>query len=326
MSHENINIDFDLSKLGISHLDYTSKLKDWYDKSSVRSLDRRIIKKEELDGKLFYSPELVPISTHPIIVNKGLQQEVLYFHLISYLEFTNKLEHNLVNRVTQKIAQNEYFYVLPDNMRLDAYKIYCDESYHALFSEDILQQLEQLSSVNFRMPKTGLRFDPSFLSEYNTIADNKRGKELDLIETFFVITTETLITKTLVKVPKDTRVLTTIRQIIGDHAKDEAFHHNYFSQLLKILWKLLSVYEKAYIIDMMPDFIRIFSTPDLQAYKHGLSCIGLSKTEIEQIIEESHPQVYLDKIIKQQTKSTVRLFQKAGVSADYLFKFKNRKS
>ena len=305
-------IDFKFLNLEPDSIEYKSKLRNWYEEAGVRKFERRLINTEEIKGKLFFTPELVPISLHPKILSEdSIRREVLLYHLLTYINFTNVLEHEMVNTVTKKIAQERTFYRVPQEMKLDAYKIYCDEAYHALFSEDVYQQLEQLSEYDFNF--NGRRFRPSFEQKYYDIVMNLHGKDLQLAETLFVIVSETLITKTLVKVPKDNRVLTIVRDMMNDHAQDEAKHHDFFSQLLLILWSHFSKREKDFTLEFVPIFINLFLLPDIQSYKHGLSCLGLSEENIKIIITESYNDEAVNDAFFKSANPTIKLFRRLGV-------------
>src|SRR5437762_6788994 len=128
---------------------YESKLKDWYGRASVRIKPQRVFIDEEAEGKLYFPPELVPVSQHQLVYNLGewAVREVLIQRLYMYLEFTAQLEHDVVNRVAHQIAHQRIGVDLPMEMVLDAYKIYTDEAYHAQFSVELKYQIELATGV-----------------------------------------------------------------------------------------------------------------------------------------------------------------------------------
>ena len=111
--------------------DYRSPFRSWYEKSTVRSQPRRVLSATASAPHLF-SPDLVPVARHPLV--RALPPEefrtLLTQHLYRYLDFTARLEHVVVNRTVLGIAHDTLGLRLPEPMRLDAYKIYCDEAYH----------------------------------------------------------------------------------------------------------------------------------------------------------------------------------------------------
>ena len=56
----------------------------------------------------------------------------------------------------------------------------------------------------------------------------------------FGAASETLITGTLTRVPKDLRVHPCVREVITDHARDEATHHAVYSDFIGIMWEQLN--------------------------------------------------------------------------------------
>jgi hypothetical protein len=197
-------------------------------------------------------------------------------------------------------------------MRLDAYKIYCDEAYHALFSEDIFQQIQALSEVDYCTPRHGPRPDPTFLGRYADSVAGLKHDDLDLAETIFVITSETLITKTLARVPGDERVITAVRQMMADHAQDESLHHQFFSQLLHLLWPRLSARQRELANALIPQFIQFFLTPDLDAYDHGLSCLGLHPEERKIALREAYTPANIAAAIADASLPALRGFRAVG--------------
>ncbi|MGH9760902.1 MAG: diiron oxygenase, partial [Blastocatellia bacterium] len=112
---------------------YLSKFQDWDDRARVRVSPRRLLSEEELNGKLYFSPGLVPIVGHPRIREMGQAaiRAILAQHLYGYLDFTTRFEVEVVNAATQEIAKGNAGLSLPEEMKFDAYKIYCDEAYHS---------------------------------------------------------------------------------------------------------------------------------------------------------------------------------------------------
>jgi hypothetical protein len=288
---------------------YKSRFEDWYHHASVRAQPRRMFKGEDC-GKLFFSPELVPIANHELVVERGLAGEVLLQHVIHHLSFTNALEHVLVNHVTLQLAQHEAFSSLPREMRFDAHKIYCDEAYHALFSADLVTQLEKERQVS---TITHVAFP--FTTRVAKLRESIPPKYQHLFEAFAAIVSETLISSTLGFVPRDTRVVTAIRDTIRDHAFDEGLHHAYFSQLLEVLWPRLEGEAQSLIGRTLPSLIEAFLLPDVVAWQTMLSHLGLSEQEQARVIEESYPAEQVHKALLKASRATRALFEHNGVLA-----------
>ena len=115
---------------------YHSAFDSWHESSSIRVKPHRVIQKDQLEGKVFFPPDLFPIVSHPLVQKRGeaFIEKLLVHRLYSYLDFTEVLEHQIVNPVVSRIAHDQTGMEISEERRLDAYKIYIDEGYHALFS------------------------------------------------------------------------------------------------------------------------------------------------------------------------------------------------
>jgi hypothetical protein len=283
---------------------YQSEFIKWDQVASVRTQPRRILLEEDYLNKVFWVPELAPISQHPLIIKKGLSSKILVHYLYLHLDFTIKLEQEAVNSVVNQIAQNKTGIAIPEEMRFDAYKIYCDEAYHALFYADFKRQVEAITGISNASPN-----HPIFLQRLREIQYCFTKPLSQLIEIFFVIVSETLISASLKKIPNDKRVVSTVRQLVRDHALDEAYHCTYFSNLLQVVWPQLQHKHQELIGQLLPQFIRIFLDPDYHALKFVLSQFDFNPQEIQIIVAESYPQTEVINAIKNASKNTITLFQ-----------------
>ena len=293
---------------------YESKLKDWYERSSIRTSPRRLLLKEDAEGKVYFPPDLVPIIGHRLVRDQGqdVAQRLIVQHLYAYLDFTAALEHDVVNRVTQRIAQQRAGFELPQAMVMDAYKIYCDEAYHALFSADIREQIHAATTV---APLSSMG-DSTCLRRLQLVL---AGLSPDLqwpAEVCFSIVSETLISAILSRVPRDARVVPTIRLVVADHARDEARHHAYFANLLERAWPQLDADRKAVLGPLLADFVLVFIEPDLAAVRGHLLRSGLSREQAEQVIAETYPQDQVLASVRRAARATLRLFERQGIFED----------
>ncbi len=99
----------------------------------------------------------------------------------------------IVNRAAELIATGRCGLDLLARVRLAALKVYCDEGYHALYSLDIANQVATA---------TGIPIPPC---DYGG-----------------------LVGQVINEVPNDSSVVSTIREITRDHARDEGRHHRFF--------------------------------------------------------------------------------------------------
>ncbi len=289
---------------------YDSKMGNWDQKASVRMKPHRILIEEESMGKIYFPPELVPASFHGMVTTLGewAIREILVQRLYTYLEFTAQLEHNVVNRVTLQIAQKKIGIILPWNMLFDAYRIYCDEAYHALFSVDLAHQIELATGVKPNPVGTS-----RCLLRLEEIVATVPWDLRQLAEVFFTIVSETLISSILSDIPKDKRIVYTVREVIADHAEDEGKHHAYFSKLLEFLWPLLGERERKEIGPLLPQFILVFLEPDYAAVECELASCGLKPDEVKQIVYEAYPRSQVLAGVRSGAKATIRHFERNGL-------------
>lgn len=292
---------------------YKSRFKNWDSRSSVRAKPRHRLAISE-SKKLNFSPDYVPIAKHPLIcaLDKQTQEEILTQHLYRYLDFTDKLEYLVVNRVAMSIAYGQLDVGLPQEMILDAYRIYVDEAYHGLFSRDLAYQVQNSSGV-----KPRLLWEPYFLKRLSEIKSRLSSQqERDLAEIFFVIVSETLISSTLAQIPKDGRVISAVREVVSDHAEDEGRHHAYFAHLLRVLWPKLNANQQKVIGKLLPEFIFAFLSPDLDSLRFELSNYPLSTEAIEEVLADTFKENLVLDSTKRAGQATLSYFEQSGVFAN----------
>ncbi|WP_345464723.1 hypothetical protein [Actinoallomurus oryzae] len=85
--------------------------------------------------------------------------------------------------------------------RLEAYQIYCDEGYHALYGFDVIKQVESATGVPFH----NFNIQP-FIDHLDEIGDRALADLPVLARTLQVVVFETLITAILSEVPGDRSV------------------------------------------------------------------------------------------------------------------------
>src|SRR5947199_3439072 len=133
---------------------YSSALDGWHERASIRVAPRRTIDPAEGDA-FYFSPDLVPIARHLLIrrLPDATFREILIQHLFRYLDFTAKLESLVINRTILAIAHGSVGLWVPEPMRFDALKLYCDEAYHTLFSVDLARQVRDRTGLPARTPQ-----------------------------------------------------------------------------------------------------------------------------------------------------------------------------
>ena len=145
--------------------------------------------------------------------------------------FTAHLEHHFVNVVLLEIAYDKKRLGLPRLMRRDAFAIYLEEANHAHVADDLSYQIVGATGASPRaLPK------PLFYHRTRELEKLVPQEHRWLIKPLFVVGTETSITGVLSKVPKHEGVVTAVRDVLRDHAIDEAKHSAYFTAYFEELW------------------------------------------------------------------------------------------
>ncbi|GAA2422331.1 diiron oxygenase [Streptomyces glaucus] len=264
-------------------------------------------------ARRFFPPELVPVTRHPLIraLPATVFDEVLVQHLYRYLDFTIKLEHLVVNRTVLGIAHGSVGVAVPEEMRLDAYKMYCDEAYHALFSADLAAQVRQATGIVPRLPG-----EPFFLRRLREISAGLPASRRPLAELLFVIVSETLISASLADVPGHEGVVPAVTGTIRDHALDEGRHHAYFAHFLQRLWAQLEPGERRAAARLVPRLMDAFLRPDTEALRAELTGYGLTRDSAEQVAAEVYTPEVLSSHALATSRQARRYFRELGAFDD----------
>ncbi|MEV7194642.1 diiron oxygenase [Streptomyces sp. NPDC093510] len=283
---------------------------DWYERSGVRSGPHRTVTGPLDPASRFFPPHLVPYWGHPLVraLPDRRRHELLARHLYHYLTYTAHFETRVVNRATERIADGRTGLALPASVRLDAYRIYCDEGYHALFSLDVVEQIAEATGI----PPLPYAFDP-FLRQLDGIGSELLTGEPLLAQMLQVVVFETLITPVLEEVPGDRAVLPVVRDIVRDHARDEGHHHVYFSRFFERLWNDLPTPLQRRAARCLPELIVSSLAPDLRPVGAALTVAGLRPDAVRQVIADSYRTRRSEAALRSTAAHTVRLFQETGV-------------
>ncbi|TNH29644.1 diiron oxygenase [Micromonospora orduensis] len=284
-------------------------LESWYEKSGVRGSPRRVVSTDDDILKDFFPRHLVTHLAHPAVAetDEVIKRYLLAQHLYQWLNFTKAFEVGVVCRATKLIAEQDCGIEVPSRVRMDAYKILVDESYHALYSVDAVEQIQTRSGIE-ALPYD---FQP-FLDNLDRIgADHPRHRRLVQLVQVFVF--ETLITGLLVDIPKDPNVVSLVRQIARDHAIDEGRHHVYFADFFGRLWGQLEPGDRQVVAALLPDLIIRSLQPATRSASSALREIGFSPAAARSIIAESYDQESVTAGIRSAAERTIGILEDYGV-------------
>jgi hypothetical protein len=289
-----------------------SRMRLWYDTATVRSHPRRTILFDT--GKDFpfqyYAPELVPMHENPRFqgLAPGVRNQVFAMTLLEYLSFTENLEHYVVNAVAFRIARDDYGFHFGQELELDAYRIYVDEAYHALFSADLRRQVECNAGVRFQN-----EMSPRFLQLLAALEERSPASCQPLVRLFFTTVSETLISLNLRKLAKDPVVFPAVRSAVADHAKDEAIHHAFFAGFLDQAWPRLTESQKDFIGGLFGEYLLAFLLPDKECKRRQLEACGISKSLARNIVHESYPAELALYTARAGANPTLKILEKCGI-------------
>lgn len=283
-----------------------SPLASWERRASVRT--RPHPAPSAATGPLSLPRNLVPVANHELIRDdEALCERVLARHLFRYLHFTAKLEHLVVNRTALAIAHEDIGFELPDWMRIDAYKIYCDEAYHALVAAELATAVARQAGFT-----DVWRATPYFMRRLAQLMDSADSDLGPLLEILFVVCSETLISGTLSEAAEAPGVMEPVRQALSDHAHDERRHHAYFGEVLRHLWPSLTRSSRRRAGVFVPDLIDAFLRPDFYDARTEMLGYGLARDAVEQIVTESYPAESVEADRRHVARYTVRYFEEVG--------------
>ena len=225
-----------------------------------------------------------------------------------YLRFTEMLELKSINQVGNRIALGELSVPVSRDLKSRAFLLVRDEAHHATVSDDVSEQLEELTGVsplNVALPQ--------FLSDLQMLSDASRPDVAMHLETAFATISETLISGSLALIPQDTAVLPLIRDFAAAHMVDEGRHASYFSEFFAQWWPQLPKHVREGLGARLPQLCLAFLRPDLKLHQSVLQSVGLSESRARDWVTESFPASSLGPSSRKPLQVTLSLFARLGV-------------
>jgi len=287
-----------------------SPFSHWYDNAGVRSGPRRRFHDETDDGKVFFPERLVPYLDHEALTTLTPQRhrELTVRHLYQFLLSTAHLETRIVNRAAELIANGRSGLDLPMSSKMDAFKVYCDEGYHSLYSLDLADQIATETGIPIPDWDYGGFVDALTEAAARLLPDSPK-----LVPLLQVVVFETLITAVLNEIPIDPTVLTVVRDLTRDHAKDEGHHHRYFAGLFHELWHQLDPSLRGPVARTLPELITACLTWDVEPVHSSLMLAGLTPGVARDVVHDSYHGSTGRERVSDICRATVRVYRSAGV-------------
>jgi hypothetical protein len=106
----------------------------------------------QLETRHWFPPAFLPYLAHPVIQAAGSAcvARLSANHLVHFLDYTTLLEHRIVNRAVETIVHGELPAYVPTRMKNAALQLYTDEGYHALFSNQLAEQIAAFYGITGR--------------------------------------------------------------------------------------------------------------------------------------------------------------------------------
>jgi hypothetical protein len=276
----------------------------------VRAGPHRIVGEGAAAGKVFFPHQLVPHLAHPVVAALPAQQREMLtlLHLYQFLLATTHVETRVVNVGAERIANGRLGIDVPAATRMDAFKIYCDEGYHALYSLDLAGQIAGVTGVPVPRWDYG-----SFVERLAVAARAQLPDEPVLAQLLQVVVFETLITAILNEAPGYPDLDGTVRDVLRDHARDEGRHHRFFTAFFHHLWAGLRPGLRAKVARALPALIEVCMAADVVPVRSALLLAGLDVATADQVVRECYDTSAVPERTAEITRATVTMCRSAGV-------------
>lgn len=277
MSFDEIK-DIAIEKQNISKLNMT--MKNWDKKSVVRTLSRNYHNMLPNNELRFFKMELVPLAFHPFFNNSSIdtQRMLQILQLSRYLYSTEIMETHIVNPALLALQTINF---ISQEMKVNAWKIYTDEAYHTLMVAELRGEIHKSTGVKFpQLPYPMAQ--KLVLAEVNKLPSHLKSIGLICV----AAVNETLITANLVQA-RDESLFPFIRQMLTNHAKDEAVHSMFFTDVFTIIWKNINDNDKLFLYHLIPMAIKNFLGLDVQSLKYDVEQFGFDTILAEKIAGEA---------------------------------------
>ncbi|MDB6442144.1 MULTISPECIES: diiron oxygenase [Pseudomonas] len=257
-------------------------LGDWDNKAAVRTRRDHYRLPDDLEQQLssrdWFPPAFIPYVEHPLVRQAGraVAQRLAANHLLYFLDYTTMLEHRVVNRSVETIIHGELAVPIPRRMKTAALQLYTDEGYHALFSNEVAEQIANLYGIDDRQP-------PRRINRLLSTIDAASPMDRPLAWLLLGFVSETIIARELLAITRNTLVCTVYR-MLRNHLEDEARHSRYFSEVFQYLWSVLDSTQRDLAAGMLLHIIGLYFEPDDSWLLRSLASVGFDNQSSRQIV------------------------------------------
>jgi hypothetical protein len=277
---------------------------NWDTHAAVKWLSLEEISSEyETERMNFYSPHLVRVNAHPLVVRRGedVVRALQRRHLYRYLASTEAIEIEMVNPALMFVMDSD---IAPEAIH-DAYKVYTDEGFHALMCVQLRE-----SVADGEIPYLQ-RYKNAALHSVMSLRELPDKNDSNLVLLAITCVNETMIAASLSQATDHT-VYPALRQIVMAHARDEAAHNVYFTKLMSQFWPRLSTREKNLLAELMPAIFNRLSLSDEAGVRRDLIAEGFDDGEASIVCGELFGNPVDIDGLRSVANSSIRMLTKAG--------------
>ncbi|AHL36500.1 aminobenzoate oxygenase [Pseudomonas brassicacearum] len=285
-------------------------LGDWNNKATVRVGKNDYRLPDDLEQQLsirdWFPPAFIPYIEHPLIDRAGrsIAQRLAANHLVYFLDYTTLLEHRVVNRAVETLVHGELTVSIPGQMKTAALQLYTDEGYHALFSNEVAEQIVALYDIRDRPP-------PRRIDRLLAVIDVTSPTDRPLAWFLLGFVSETIIAKELLAITRE-GLVSTVYRMLRSHLEDEARHSRYFSEVFQYLWSALTPTQRDLAASMLLEIIGLYFEPDAPWLLGSLASVGFNEPSSQQIIADLLQPGAHARRVRSGATSTFAAMKKAG--------------
>ena len=292
---------------------YLNSSNSWDTSSSVRSKSETYdLILDDSTSQNWHLPNYSGILQHKAFseITETDKRFVMGTQLLEFVTKQARFEIDCVNVVASNLALNKYPFEISSDLKLDAFKIYTDEGYHAYFTQKVANQIRDFYGID-EIDLT--KYIDNFFIKVQKIGSKVEAKHQYLSMLALVIVGENQIVSDITNEMKKI-VYEPIRVLFRDHAIDEAFHAKFFSILLELILPQLSASEKEILGFNICESMILLGTPRTDIYFYSLAKLGYSKELISNCISEIYDTKEWKTVrIKERMTPTISLLDKCGI-------------
>jgi hypothetical protein len=303
------------SEIEAAEREVASPFERWNEVAAVRvKVDRYDctgLTHAECGSKQWFVPGALALLEHPALKELGADacRRMQAHYLVFFLGYTTLLEHRVVNRSAEVVAQDALPLSFTHGIREDALRLYTDEGYHALISATLARQVAELLELG-PVPRANRRVDR--IEQW--VKDLPAG--LQPLGSFLAgFVSETVITKEFMAF-SNAAMVTPVYHVLRDHLEDEWLHARYFSNVFSYVWSRLDHAHRDIVGQLLPEIIEQYFVLDERWIEASMVEVGVRPTTAREIaLERCTPEAVRERARKGAT-ATLHALRRSGFFDD----------